>query len=1199
MNVDLADLSMLLAHHRNHALALLLLAGVCTGCATTANSPCLNDNCIRVSSPLPGTANVNGGAATYSIPIIIPPGRADMQPNLSVDYSSRGGNGLLGMGWSLDGLSAITLCPATYVQDGYAMGTAFKTTDRLCLDGQHLAIMTGSYGDNDSVYRTFMESLVQVRLHGNYLDSTSYFTVTLKNGTKNYYKALATPLHVPNPVAWELTLQIDPSGNTIRYDYIHPSPGEVYLSRILYTGRDLNNHIENGNRIIQFKYGPRPDVNGVWLAGGEFRQTRRLLEIETGMLGAAGKSEFMPSRRYYLKYRTSKSTGRSLLTSVTGCAYDAHGSEHCLIPAVFSWSDKPLVYFTPTRYAYPSEHTAVQPEWRRHSTTARLPHVKIWQDYNGDGRRDLMRMDPGVNPVVNLYLTDARGKIVDNIDISHYLKHAGELLNSGGDSDFLNVGGANLLGESNGKLAFLSWNTGNPDTLRQTPISFNPNTLTGDFSGTGRTDVLQLDRDNSGHDILTLHRNEDSKPGRIEFAPPVALLTLPNRIHSTDAPAYTIRPGGTLNSSGYPAVLVMEQQRIVWIVLFEHDSNNALHCDAVTPEAYGISPQALSQHWHFADINGDGLQDIVYAATDKLGKRTWRYQLNTGTRFAAPMDTGVSDSRDTQLARHSTIVTDVYSDGRDELVYPAKLLANYCIVPVQIKNSQPKTICSDSGLSQLDPAADLGIYEFNIVRFRPNPDGTFTPVMIDDANIIGQANRMVAGDVLGNGLTQFVSPFDAGFSDGWFDSGGKHYVKCPPEFGCGLHISSSVSIGSDYGKNAAPDMMVRADTDTQTSYHWNFYPLADPVHKLYSVPPLGSADRYVGDDMYYFTSSMYVVGDYIERQHANQSEIDLKYGGAVYEAPILAFQGFRWKTEQVRGSSVVSKQWYYQHNPPYSGNLGASWSEFDYEPGDNLADGKPGPHYLDYKLYSVDCQGPPNNQYSIQFHCQDSHSPTFQTRTRRIIEKHQQAFSYSLLSTTTTKYDYDIYGNVLYEGQEVDNQDGNQIKVIEQVYGPPDINTWWLNRLDSKTLWTNTSKAVAGVSPGNQADNSGYSVTDSEFKYNDRRQVTLRVDHDSSAYSIAYVYVYEENPAATDFGELKEIKYIAIRTADKTEALLNTRKFTYTPDGYFISSINDAHDGTTQYTVDPWTGNILSEIASDGKATEYKYNIFGIPQKLH
>ena len=97
----------------------------------------------------PGQFSVGGdGAATYNIPIQVPPGTAGMTPKLSLTYSSSGSNGILGIGWGIDGLSQISRCPTTLVQDGKITGVNYTSTDRFCIDGQRLIATTDSYVNN-------------------------------------------------------------------------------------------------------------------------------------------------------------------------------------------------------------------------------------------------------------------------------------------------------------------------------------------------------------------------------------------------------------------------------------------------------------------------------------------------------------------------------------------------------------------------------------------------------------------------------------------------------------------------------------------------------------------------------------------------------------------------------------------------------------------------------------------------------------------------------------------------------------------------------------------------------------------------------------------------------------------------------------------------------------------------------------------
>src|SRR3569833_1774788 len=91
---------------------------------------------FAVVGSIPGEfAVAPSGAATYTIPIQVPPGIAGMQPTISLAYGSQGGNGELGMGWTLNGLSVIHLCSATSAHVGYNVFLYYDRLDRFCLDG--------------------------------------------------------------------------------------------------------------------------------------------------------------------------------------------------------------------------------------------------------------------------------------------------------------------------------------------------------------------------------------------------------------------------------------------------------------------------------------------------------------------------------------------------------------------------------------------------------------------------------------------------------------------------------------------------------------------------------------------------------------------------------------------------------------------------------------------------------------------------------------------------------------------------------------------------------------------------------------------------------------------------------------------------------------------------------------------------------
>jgi hypothetical protein len=113
---------------------------------------------------IPGAFSITStGEALYTMDLASPPSRAGMGPGLQIVYRSDGGDGVLGNGFSLAGLSAITRCPKSLAQDGEIRGVRYDGDDALCLDGQRLVAV--GEGPGTIEYRTFPDTFVKVVGH--------------------------------------------------------------------------------------------------------------------------------------------------------------------------------------------------------------------------------------------------------------------------------------------------------------------------------------------------------------------------------------------------------------------------------------------------------------------------------------------------------------------------------------------------------------------------------------------------------------------------------------------------------------------------------------------------------------------------------------------------------------------------------------------------------------------------------------------------------------------------------------------------------------------------------------------------------------------------------------------------------------------------------------------------------------------------
>ncbi len=83
------------------------------------------------------------GAFTYNVPIRIPKGTHGMEPNVSLVYNSQGGNGIVGFGWGISGLSAIGRVNKTHFHEGKVTNVLLNVNDPYSWNGNRLIPLEG------------------------------------------------------------------------------------------------------------------------------------------------------------------------------------------------------------------------------------------------------------------------------------------------------------------------------------------------------------------------------------------------------------------------------------------------------------------------------------------------------------------------------------------------------------------------------------------------------------------------------------------------------------------------------------------------------------------------------------------------------------------------------------------------------------------------------------------------------------------------------------------------------------------------------------------------------------------------------------------------------------------------------------------------------------------------------------------------
>ena len=272
------------------------------------------------------------------MPLMAVPGRKGIEPTLTLTYDSAGGDGVLGMGFSLSGASAITRCPQNLTDDGEVRAVRDDPQDKLCLDGKRLVRVGQAAGTAE--YRTLPDTLVKVVEHfpngEDAKEGASFFEAFLPSGlVVEYGKDEGGRTHAPGGVtrAWLAEKAHDRRGNAMTYAYCfaeaEETTAEYALEEIRYTSFEGMPAVEP-SRAVKLVYGTKDaaDVRTQYSDGMTLQSSLRLDAVQ--MLGPGDALV----RQYELTYDLGPTTKRTRLTEVKECGSD----KVCKPPTRFQWS---------------------------------------------------------------------------------------------------------------------------------------------------------------------------------------------------------------------------------------------------------------------------------------------------------------------------------------------------------------------------------------------------------------------------------------------------------------------------------------------------------------------------------------------------------------------------------------------------------------------------------------------------------------------------------------------------------------------------------------------------------------------------------------------------------------------------------------------------------------------------------------------
>lgn len=350
------------------------------------SSSSFNTNALQNVNP-----SLFTGALTYSVPVAVPAGRRGIQPNVALTYSSQSGNGILGMGWSLD-LGSIERStkngvPKYNLQDTFIFRSGGSTAELVNIGGNE--------------YRAKIEeAFMKFTFNG------SNWVVKDKSGITYYFgQATSSQQNSGSDVfRWCLDRVQDKLGNYMTLTYIK-ADGQIYPDTINYTGFDGSPSLSPTFQV---------DFDYIDTRSDYFFSYRSNFLIKTNKLLSTitAKQNGSRIRKYVLSYQQSPGTNRMLLSSITQYGLTDSTS---LPPIEFTYQEKPFTFSDVISWGNIHDFGSGDSNWKgtRYTST---PHtlVDIF-DINRDGLPD--RIFRGYNNAdyTSLWVQLNNGSSFDNL----------------------------------------------------------------------------------------------------------------------------------------------------------------------------------------------------------------------------------------------------------------------------------------------------------------------------------------------------------------------------------------------------------------------------------------------------------------------------------------------------------------------------------------------------------------------------------------------------------------------------------------------------------------------------------------------------------------------------------------------------------------------------------------------------------------